>query len=343
MKLDVRRRTLRLSKPLRASYGELRERQLLAVSLVDRGGVSGHGEAAPLPSYGGVGLERVERALARYAQVLASCEEVAPDRLLEACRQADDQPVALAAIDLALWDRAGRLQGKPVAHLLSERPAGEVPVNAILPALDRAGVAEQAAAAARQGYECVKIKVGVGDDAARVAAARAAGGPRLALRLDANGAWSVAEAVRAIDTHAPAGLELVEEPVHGLVAVREVRDRVGVRIAIDETAAEPGALGAGVADAVCLKISRCGGISAVLAAAALVRARGAEVYLASTLDGPLGVAAALHAAAALASHGPLAHCGLATLALFEGLADPLPVRSGRITLPLGPGLGVEPL
>jgi L-alanine-DL-glutamate epimerase-like enolase superfamily enzyme len=343
VKLDVRRRTLRLSRPLRTSYGELGERELLAVSVIDRSGVSGHGEAAPLSPYDGVSVERVERALARYAQVLASCEDAHPDRLLEACRAADDQPVALAAIDLALWDRAGRLQGKPVARLLSECPPGEVPVNAILPALDRAGVAEQAAAAAREGYECVKMKVGVGDDAARVAEARAAGGPGLALRLDANGAWSVAEAVRAIEALAPAGLELVEEPVHGLAAVREVRERVGVRISIDETAAEPGALGAGVADAVCLKISRCGGISAVLAAAALVRAHGGEVYLASTMDGPLGIAAALHAAAALASHGPLAHCGLATLALFEGLADPLPVRSGRIALPLGPGLGVEPL
>jgi L-alanine-DL-glutamate epimerase-like enolase superfamily enzyme len=343
VKLDVRRRTLRLGRPLRTSYGELGERELLAVSVIDRSGVSGHGEAAPLSPYDGVSVERVERALARYTQVLASCEDAHPDRLLEACRAADDQPVALAAIDLALWDRAGRLQGKPVARLLSERPAGAVSVNAILPALDRAGVAEQAAAAAREGYECVKIKVGVGDDAARVAAARAAGGPRLALRLDANGAWSVAEAVRAIEALAPAGLELVEEPVHGLAAVREVRERVGVRISIDETAAEPGALGAGVADAVCLKISRCGGISAVLAAAALVRAHGGEVYLASTMDGPLGIAAALHAAAALASHGPLAHCGLATLSLFEGLADPLPVRSGRISLPLGPGLGVEPL
>ena len=123
MKLDVRRRTLRLSKPLRASYGELRDRQLLVVSLVDRSGVSGHGEAAPLPSYGGVGLERVERALARYAQVLASCEEVAPDRLLEACRQADDQPVALAAIDLALWDRAGRSLSRCATGFPCRRPA----------------------------------------------------------------------------------------------------------------------------------------------------------------------------------------------------------------------------
>ena len=111
-------------------------------------------------------------------------------------------------------------------------------------------------------------------------------------------------------------------------------------MAIDETAAEHGALGAGVADAVCLKISRCGGIAGLLVAATLVRAPGAEVYLASTLDGPLGVAAALHAAAALASRGPVEHCGLATLGMFTGIENPLPATEGRIMVPSTPGLGV---
>jgi len=175
-----------------------------------------------------------------------------------------------------------------------------------------------------------------------VAAARAGAGPRAQLRLDANGAWDVEEAVRTIDALSPAGLELVEEPTHGLEAVRAVRERVAVRVAIDETAEQAGALAAGVADAVCLKISRCGGIAGLLVAATLVRSTGAEVYLASTLDGPLGIAAALHAAAALASRGPMPHCGLATLGMFEGLDGPLPVRKGAIAVPLGPGLGVEP-
>ena len=115
-----------------------------------------------------------------------------------------------------------------------------------------------------------------------------------------------------------------------------------MRVAIDETAAEPGALAAGLADAVCLKISRSGGIGQLVAAAALVRSVGAEVYLASTLDGPLGVAAAVHVAAALASRGPMPHCGLATLELFEGIDDPLPVSDGAIAVPRAPGLGVEP-
>ncbi|MCW3024722.1 MAG: o-succinylbenzoate synthase [Solirubrobacterales bacterium] len=341
MKLEVKRRTLRLATPLQSSYGAVRQRELLTVEITDGEGATGHGEAAPLEPYDGVGIAEVERALESYRPVLAESDGSRGARLLEACRHAADVPAALAAIDMALWDRAGLREGKPVAALLTDRPAQEVPVNATLSALDRAGVAEQAATAVRDGFSCLKVKVGLGDDAGRVAAARAAAGPEAALRLDANGAWSVEEAVRAIEALSPAGLELVEEPTHGLRAVREVRERVAVRISIDETAAEAGALGAGVADAVCLKISRCGGISRLLAAAALVRTSGAEVYLASTLDGPLGVAAALHAAAALASRGPVAPCGLATLALFEELDDPLPARDGRIALPAGPGLGVE--
>ncbi|GAC1434691.1 MAG: hypothetical protein NVSMB51_02500 [Solirubrobacteraceae bacterium] len=65
-----------------------------------------------------------------------------------------------------------------------------------------------------------------------------------------------------------------------------------------------------------------------------MRASGADVYLSSTFDGPLGIAAALHAAAALA---PLPPCGLATLELFHDEPE-LPVRAGRIAVPAAPGL-----
>ncbi len=346
MQMNLAERTLRLRTPLETSYGAVRERQLLTVTLIDADGVSGHGEAAPLQPYDGVSIARVRAALEAYRPVLMQSATANGAQLIEACRRVEDLPAALAAIDLALWDRAGRRAGRPVAALLTDDPAEEIQVNATVGSTDRGGAAEQAARAVEQGYECVKLKVGVGDDAGRVAAVRAAVGPHTALRVDANGAWDVEEAVRAIEALTPVGLELVEEPSHGLRAVREVRERVATRVAIDETAAEHGALGAGVADAVCLKISRCGGIAGLLAAAALVRASGAEVYLASTLDGPLGVAAAVHAAAALASRGPLPACGLATLGLFEGLEeeeqDALPVRNGRIAVPTAPGLGVGP-
>jgi L-Ala-D/L-Glu epimerase len=343
MRLSWRRRKLRLREPLHTAHGRLRERELLEIALDDGDGTVGHGEAAPLPDYDGVDLARVQSALERHRDALAGADgELDGAQLLEACRRADATPQALAAIDMALWDRAGKRAGRPVAELLTDRPARAVQVNATIAALDRTEVIELASQAAVDGFQCVKVKVGIGDDAARTSAVRAAMGPDVAVRLDANGAWGVEQAVREIEDMAKIGLELVEEPTHGLEGVRAVRDRVSTRIAIDETSAEPGALGAGVADAVCLKVSRCGGISALLAAAALVRTSGAEAYVSSTFDGPLGVAAALHAAAALHSRGPVPACGLATLRAFTGLEDVLPVRDGQIALPQGPGLGVGP-
>jgi L-alanine-DL-glutamate epimerase-like enolase superfamily enzyme len=343
VRLESERRTLRLARPLETSYGAIAERELVLVRLDDEEGPTGHGEAAPLEPYDGVSIDRAVAALDAYAPVLAGSGQMNGAQVLEACRRVDDLPVALAAVDMALWDRAGRRAGRPVAELLSDTPAAAVPVNATLTALDRSGCAEQAARATAAGYGCLKLKVGLGDDTGRVAAARAAAGPAVALRLDANGAWDVEQAVGMIDALSPAGLELVEEPTHGLQAMRAVRERVAVRVSIDETAGERGALAAGVADAVCLKVARCGGIAGLIAAATLVRLAGAEVYLASTLDGPLGVAAALQAAAALASRAPMPHSGLATLELFEGIENQLPAREGAIALPGGPGLGVDPL
>jgi L-alanine-DL-glutamate epimerase-like enolase superfamily enzyme len=341
MRFELERQTFRLASPLHTSYGTVSERVVLRLTLTDEQGLAGVGEAAPLEPYDGVPLERAERALEHYRSLLETAPGFGePARLLEGCRKIDELPAAIAAVDLALWDLAGRRAGRPVAELLCAEPARSVPVNATVTAEDRAGAAEQASAAARAGFGVVKVKVGVGDDAGRLAAVRAAAGPAVGLRIDANGAWSVPEAVAAIGSLEAAGLELVEEPTHGLENIRRVRDAVQARVAIDETAAEPGAPGAGAADAVCLKLSRCGGIGATLEAAAEVRASGAEVYLTSGLDGPVGVAAAVHAAAALLASGPLAHCGLATLALFEDLQDPLPPREGEIALPDGPGLGL---
>ncbi len=96
------------------------------MTLTDEDGVEGHGEAAPLQSYDGVSLARVESALQRYERVLADARDMNGMQLIEACRRVDDLPQALAAIDMALWDRAGRRAGKPVAELLTDDPAGEV-------------------------------------------------------------------------------------------------------------------------------------------------------------------------------------------------------------------------
>src|SRR5207302_1281207 len=155
------------------------ERELLLVELTAADGACGYGEAAPLPGYEGPGAGEVAAALARYADVIAAHPEGpgSAGPMLDACRLQADLPPALAAVEMALWDLAGRRRGVPVAALLTDEPVPAVAVNATLTAADRSGVAEQAAAAAREGFGCAKLKVGTGDDGGRVAAARAAAGP----------------------------------------------------------------------------------------------------------------------------------------------------------------------
>ena len=322
------------------AFGVLTAREVVELRLTGSDGVTGRGAAAPLTAYDGISVERVLEALEAYRPFLLDSDDADGASVLDGCRAIDELPHAIAAVDIALWDRAGRRENAPVAALLTGAPEPVVPVNATIGAVDRAGAAAAAAAAAGAGYGCVKLKVGVGDDAGRVAAVRAAAGPSIDLRLDANGAWGVDEAIATLEALAPAGLELVEEPVHGLAGLRAVRAAVPVRVAMDETAAVPGALMSRAADAVCLKLGRCGGISGLLAAAELVRATGAEPYVASAFDGPVGIAAALHAAAALSSRAPVPACGLATLPLFEGFDGVLPVVDGAMAVPSAPGLGV---
>ena len=88
------------------------ERELLVLRLAGRDGVIGWGEAAPLEPYDGVSLGVVQDAFEAYEPILRSGDGAHGAELLDACREAADVPQALAAVDLALWDRAGNREGR---------------------------------------------------------------------------------------------------------------------------------------------------------------------------------------------------------------------------------------
>ena len=299
-------------------------------------GTVGFGEAAPLPSYDGVSVDDVVAALEDCREVLARGEQLSHAQLLDECARLAVLPQALAGVDLALWDLEGRRPGEPVWRLLGGAAAARGRRQHDDRRAGPRRAAGEALAASRAGFRTLKLKVGIGDDAGRLAAVRAAAGPDVAIRLDANGAWTVDEAVAALRALAPAGIELCEEPVPSLNEVSQLSELTLLPVSIDESTTEPGALDRRVCDAVCLKLGRSGGITGLVESARRARAAGYEVYLASTLDGPLGIAAALHAAAVIEPDRP---CGLATLGLFADREDPLPARGGRIAVPPGPGLG----
>jgi L-Ala-D/L-Glu epimerase len=317
----------RLSEPFATAWGTVSERELVLVRLEDGSGAAGFGEAAPLAGYGS-GLEEVLAGLERAREALADADSDAARARLSGV---SITPEALAALDVALWDLSCRRVDAPLWRQLGAPFAPDVLVNATLSGSD----AVEARRCRAAGFRCIKVKVGMGDDIERVAAVRRAVGQDVAIRIDANGAWSVDEAVAALASLERFEIELCEEPVHGLEAIARVASAAAVPIAIDESTALEGALARRVCDAACLKVARCGGISGLLSAAARGREAGYRVYLASTLDGPLGIAAALHAAAVVR---PELACGLATLSMFDR-AHPLGAPAERLRPPPGPGLG----
>jgi O-succinylbenzoate synthase len=237
-------------------------------------------------------------------------------------------------------DLLARRRGRAIGDV----GADAIPVNLTLPAGPPYEVAAAAAAGLRDGYSCFKLKVGLPDDAERAAAVRTALGTWPALRIDANGAWTAAEAVTRIGELAAFDLELVEQPCATLEELAQVRTQVEVPIAADEPirtvddvrrAAELGAC-----DAVNVKLAGSGGFIPARDVLRGASEAGMGAWLSSTLDGPWGIAAALQLAAQ--EHLTLA-CGLSTLTLFDGpLATALPgPRQGLQAVPAGPGLGVD--
>jgi o-succinylbenzoate synthase len=318
------RSVLRLSIPLKRPFvtagGVVTARELVLLRVQASDGNVGFGEAAPFEPYDGVPLERAVAALTgaggrRPAQ-------------------------ARAAEEIARLDLRARQDERPLAEPVKE----SLPVNMTLAAGPPDEIAARAREGVRDGYACFKLKVGLPDDADRVAAVREAVGPWPALRVDANGAWSVNEAVRAIRAIEDHDLEFVEQPCRSLCELAEVRQRVSTPIAADESVTSMRelrrALDQEACDVVNVKLAGAGGFNAARELLREARAHGLDAFLSSTLDGPWGIAAALQLAA---SEGLSLACGLATLELFDArIARALPPpRRGTLAVPTGPGLGVQ--
>ncbi|MGW4636119.1 o-succinylbenzoate synthase [Nocardia sp. NPDC004415] len=195
-----------------------------------------------------------------------------------------------------------------------------IPVNCTVPAVDPVRAAR---IVRKSGCATAKVKVAdhpesLGEDLARVAAVREAIGDG-AIRVDANAVWNVATAVRHIGEidRAAGGLQYVEQPCATVEELAEVRRRVSVPIAADESirrAEDPMRVAvAGAADVAVLKCTPLGGVRR---AAAVAEAAGLPTVVSSALETSIGLSAQLALAGVLPSLEFA--CGLGTVALFEG-------------------------
>jgi o-succinylbenzoate synthase len=337
MTVDVSRFELPLTRPLSTARGEISHRRGFVVrGRVD--GVDGVGEATPLSGWT-ESYDDCRRALDLVDDLGAALSSGV----------LDDAPAARHAVSLALFDARARTAGESLARFLAgphATVAATVPVNATVGSGSPEETASAVHDAASAGHDCVKVKVGVERvtrDVERLVAAREAA-PSIALRADANGAWSRGEAERFLDGVSERGVEpdYVEQPLPGAAladhaALREASD---VPIALDESLAETSVdavLAAEAADVLVVKPMALGGPARTLSVVDQAAETGVESVVTTTIDAVVARTGAVHVAAAL---GTPPACGLATGSLLErdlGV-DPAPVVDGRIRLPDGPGL-----
>jgi L-alanine-DL-glutamate epimerase-like enolase superfamily enzyme len=347
------------SLPFREPYvtarGTLKQREMVLLRVHTDDGLIGLGEAVPLSLRGGFSLDHIAAELRAFRGEFAEASEDGRGELLRRAFSDLSAP-SRCALETAWLDLGGKAQGVPAWQLLGGLESKPLPCNATLTAGEPNQVAEQALRWAEEDYRVFKLKLGLADDLAQVAAVRQAVGPEARLRIDVNGIWAPGEAISKLRQLVDQDLELAEQPCSSLDEMAEVRRESPLPIAADESVASPDdaklAVAKGACDLATIKLSKVGGPLFARGVAAFLSS-----YMSSALDGPVGIAAAAHTTQALYPLGPdegydeqftggrdpgVAH-GLATQRLFSDTiaARECELRDGFLHLPEGPGLGVE--
>jgi L-alanine-DL-glutamate epimerase-like enolase superfamily enzyme len=258
----------------------------------------------------------------------------------------------MSAIDIALWDIAGKASGKPVHELLGGANVATVPVYAseVMPETPEE-VRRLAEAAVAAGYRALKLGWGpLGGDLERdvelARAARAALGPDRELMLDGGMAYTVQSALELLERLEDVRLYWLEEPLAAddYDGYRSLADATAVRIAAGEAdsglAPYRALVEHGHVDVLQPDLARCGGFTVARGISQLASEHGVEAVPHCFSTGVL-VAASLHFVAAL-ERPTWSEYSVADSPLVAGvLAEPFALRDGALRVPTGPGLGVE--
>ena len=275
---------------------------------------------------------------------------------------------AKAAVETALLDAVARAAGMPLAYLFADvagvpRPVSrgvglgggaagvfEVATDVTISAGSPEALRSAAQTRVAEGFTRLKLKVGTdaATDVARVRAVREAAGPDIGVRLDANQGWSREDAVAVIRALAEAdlGVEIVEQPVAGedVEGLAWVRERVDLPIMADETVYGATDLERVIrleaADAVNVKLAKCGGPLTGLRLLARAREAGLGTMVGSMMESHVGVATAASMVAAVGTSA-VSDLDAAWWATHSPYAGGPTYGPGVIQLPDAPGLGMS--
>ncbi|SNT45372.1 mandelate racemase/muconate lactonizing enzyme family protein [Rhodococcoides kyotonense] len=338
-------------KPLKFASGEVHAAEHVLVRVHTDDGIVGIADAPPRPfTYGETqrGLVAViETIFAPQVVGLALNErEIVHARLSRTV----GNPVAKAAVDIAIWDALGRTLDMPVTDLLGGY-TDRMRVSHML-GFDTPEAMVDEATRMRETYgiDVFKVKVGrrpVSLDTAVVRALREGLGDDVELYVDGNRGWSASESAKAMSDMADLGLTLAEElcPADDVLGRRWLVGQLNVPFVADESAVTPAEVTreilGGSATAVSIKTARSG-FTGSTRTLHLCEGLGLEVVMGNQIDGQLGSTCTV----AFGSAFELTSRRAGELSNFLDMSDdlltePLDIRDGVLTVRPGAGLGVE--
>jgi muconate cycloisomerase len=261
-------------------------------------------------------------------------------------------PFTKAAVEMALWDIAGKAAGMPVYQLLGGKVRDLIPTKMMIGAFDVARSRTLAERFLNWGVRCLKVKVGLdlAGDLERVRAVRELAGPDVTITVDANCGWDVTTARLALERLRPLNLLVAEQPIApgDNEAMAYLRTVGGIPIMADEsvfTLADAwNVLRAHAADVVSVYPGKNGGISASIEIADVAAAAGIACHVGSNLELGIGSAAMLHLACAVPAIDSVTYpADILGPHYHEAdlLTQPLALNPDGARVPEGPGLGVE--
>ena len=333
------------------------------VRVTDHDGVRGYGEALPRPYVTGEDVATMVATLrSRVVPEVLALEFESGVAVLDQVRalaaawsppQGQGHSViawnaTVCAMELALLDWAFRRAGQSLSEWLP--PARDrVVYTGVIDATDPETAGMLASRYTDARFARIKVKVGIGDDLRRLEAVRQAAGDGVAVRVDANGAWDAASAVKALEALQPFGIEAVEQPVGplDLEGMRRVREETGIAVIADESLVTMQDAENLVREQACdvfnVRVSKCGGLLQSRAIAEFGLSAGLRVQVGAqvgetSLLSAAGRHLALHLAEVESAEG-----SFGTYLLSEDItAEPVMFGdAGRGSLVLGPGLGVS--
>ena len=330
-------------------------------------GLSGIGEANPLPDWGGdhgapggetqgTVVEIVKRVIEPTLLGLDALAIEAAHAAIE--RVLRGHGYARCAVDIALHDLWGKALGQPLWRLLGGPVRDSVRVAHMIGIMPVEDAVEEARRACADGVTALQIKGGEDParDAAAVAAIRREVGPDVVLRLDANQGYRRAKTAARILQGMAGQLDMVEQPVADLAEMAEVTRRVCIDVVADESCwSAHDALrlvSARAADAISIYLAKAGGIARARQVAAIADAAGLPCDVNGSLESGIGNAA--NCQFALATRGvtlpsviPItAPAGAAQTEIAgrsyedDVVAEPFPYGAGALRMTERPGLGI---